>query len=108
MITLTDSYGGQSANTYVSLEDAESLIEERLDTDEWTGADDEKKKKALLQAARDIDSQNWEGQRYYHHQFLQFPRASDEYDIAEGVLNRAVSEDDSGVLSEHDEYQRQQ
>ena len=107
-LTLTDTYGGQFANTYISLVDAESYIAEKLSADDWTEASEEDQQKVLLQAAKDIDSQNWEGQKYFYYQYLQFPRASTEYDIAEGVLNRAVGVDNLNLISQHDEYQRQQ
>lgn len=69
-ITLTEN-----ENTFISLEDAESYLETRLNIANWTNATEEDKKKALIQATLKIDNAfPFVGFKQNNEQALQFPR----------------------------------
>lgn len=62
-------------NSYISLADAESYFEERLNASVWDNADDTTKKKALITATKHIDYYNFIGRKYQEDQELEFPRS---------------------------------
>jgi len=93
---LVDTPGAANANVYVTLAFADQYFADRLNTDAWTG--DDNKKKALIQATRDIDALTFTGYKYYTGndaegnplQALEFPRrynasSSVEY-LATGLI----------------------
>ena len=74
-ITLDDTWGGGSANVYITLADADALLTfQVLDAQPWTDAEVTPRNAALLTATRQIDSYNWAGGRYFYRQALLFPR----------------------------------
>lgn len=89
-LTLVATAGASTANTYVTLDDAEDIVLEYLShiTSGWSAATDDNKNIALVQATKDIDSLGFHGSKYYtewdesddDYQALQFPRAEDTTD----------------------------
>jgi hypothetical protein len=74
-VTLDPTPGVASANSYGSLAEAKSYFDSRLGGDAWNDVpDDDTRKKALIVAARDIDSEIYRGQRASSDQALQWPR----------------------------------
>lgn len=74
MITIDATVGGANSNSYVTLAEASAYFETRLYTTNWTNADDEDKKKALVQSTRRLDYEKFYGNRKTSTQALSFPR----------------------------------
>ncbi len=75
-ITIEESPGLATSNSYVSLADAETYIETRLHIADWTAATDENKKAGLVWATRLLDAQiEWLGYRIDDTQVLEWPRS---------------------------------
>jgi hypothetical protein len=79
-IVLDTTWGGVTANCYVTLAEASLYIGDatnpgyKVDPLTWSSATDARKTASLLAATRDIDSQQWIGDRYSITQALEFPR----------------------------------
>lgn len=80
MPTVTTTVGGASSNSYISVADADTYFDERLNATAWTGASTTDKQRALIQATRRIDQEDWEGVKVATSQALDWPRywATDE------------------------------
>src|SRR5262247_1853050 len=72
--TLDTTIGGANANTYVTLQAAEDYHDARLNSEAWTAASADDKTRALLMAAKKLDSENWLGSRATSTQRLAWPR----------------------------------
>ncbi len=82
-ITLNSYIGDNDANSYVTLDEASKYIRNRYKhTDLWDTLTDEGKKRLLIEAAKNIDSYNYIGDRYYDSQALEFPR--DDHEVVTG------------------------
>lgn len=109
MLTLIDTWGGSTSNTYISLEDADLLITmELLDSEPWASAAESQRRAALASATRNIDSYNWVGEKYFFQQLLQFPRTPQGADFFYGPYGRAESDAQTLSLMNQDEYLRKQ
>jgi len=75
-VVLDATVSGASANTYVTLAQADAYFDERLDSTDWTGATDNNKGKALVQAARRLDQIRWVSIKADADQKLQWPRSA--------------------------------
>ena len=77
MATLIDTAGATDANTYCSVADADTYLEEfRGHTSDWSSATDGDKGIALLWATILIDQKcNWKGQKVTDTQALRWPRS---------------------------------
>lgn len=73
-LSLVNTWGGASSNTYADLDEFETFTDELIDQTPYTGATTPQRAAALVQATRAIDSRNWRGQRYHWNQRLEFPR----------------------------------
>ncbi|KGB81925.1 hypothetical protein JT55_10205 [Rhodovulum sp. NI22] len=62
-------------NSYIDVTDATAYFADRLYVDDWTGATDSDKSKALLMARRTIDRQAFHGYRTDPDQLLAWPRS---------------------------------
>lgn len=71
---LDATVGGTSANSYISLANAELYFEERLNVTNWSSATDDNKGKALVMATRRIDQERFEGEKVASAQALKWPR----------------------------------
>lgn len=67
--------GGASANSYASMDEAETYLDSRLNIVAWFDAGPDDRKRALLMAAQRLDRENWLGNRATSTQRLAWPRA---------------------------------
>jgi len=67
---------GASANSYVTLADADTYFETVPDSSTWTSKTTDQKNRALISATRWIDSLNFYGDRCTETQALKWPRDS--------------------------------
>lgn len=99
-LTLTATAGSHTANTYVSLADAETIMLEYLShiTSGWTAATTANKNIALVQATRAIDNLRLSGDKYNEgydennalYQPLHFPTTEDVDDSGNLYIPEAV------------------
>ena len=61
MPTLIATPGAPDANSYVTVEEADSYFDERLNASAWAAASPEDKARALIQATRRLDQEEFEG-----------------------------------------------
>jgi len=76
-ITIHHTVGAANANSYLSLSDAQSLIDGLIEDDdvvEWASATTDQKNRALYTAAQRIDRERFLGARATDTQSLQWPR----------------------------------
>ncbi len=68
--------GTDSNNSYVTLAEANTYFDSRLNVTDWTGANDDTKNRALSSATRQIDYEEFYGDREFPDvpQSLKFPR----------------------------------
>lgn len=71
--------GGASANSYVTLVDADAYFETVPDSATWTDKTDDQKNRALISATRWIDALSFYGDRCSETQALKWPR--DNYKV---------------------------
>jgi hypothetical protein len=73
-------------NSYVTLNEADSYFEDRLDVASWQNAEDELKEQALVSAAYILDDMEWLGQVVKPEQALAFPRTNGVFlDSSRGI-----------------------
>jgi hypothetical protein len=63
-----------NTNSYVTIADADTYFETRIDSAEWDNADDETKEQALVTATQLIDERHWIGAAVSSSQALAWPR----------------------------------
>lgn len=73
-LTIVATAGGATANSFVTLAEAETYMEGRGNKSTWTAAADADKNIALVEATRDIDALNFVGSRADSSQALAWPR----------------------------------
>jgi hypothetical protein len=71
-ITVDATVGGAAANSFVTVAEADSYLEARLNSAAWTGT--EPKKQAVIEATRSLSALAWQGNRADDTQFLSWPR----------------------------------
>lgn len=64
-------------NSYISLADAEVIVDDFFSADGWRDGDDASKARALIEATRRIDRLAFRGSKASEAQDLQFPRKDD-------------------------------
>ena len=75
----------KGTNSYVTLEEAETYFEGRLDAAAWTSVDDSFKEQALITATSMLDYMNWAGVAVSQSQSLAFPRTGTYFDPRMGA-----------------------
>jgi hypothetical protein len=74
-VVITATVGSASANSFVTLAEAATYMEGRLNSDSWDDAVTDSQNRALVEATREISSQNgWVGNRVDDTQSLSWPR----------------------------------
>jgi hypothetical protein len=68
-----------NTNSYVTIADADTYFETRIDSSEWENADDETKEQALVTATQLIDERHWIGAAVSSSQALAWPRKNAIY-----------------------------
>ena len=94
-----------ATNTYVTLAQAETFFNERLNASDWTDAAEIDKARALIQATHNLERLAYIGRQYVSTQTLKWPRSdlyatraavivggSYEYDISGGSVPQAVKD----------------
>ncbi len=94
-----------ATNTYVTLAQAETFFNERLNASDWTDAVEIDKARALIQATHNLERLAYVGKQYVSTQTLKWPRSelyatrgavgtggSYEYDISGGTVPQAVKD----------------
>lgn len=81
---LVTTIGGAASNSYVTVAEATAYFDDRPRSSAWEDADSEDQIKALLQAARVLDTRvRWQGTRVSYEQSMAWPRHS----VADIVAN---------------------
>ena len=75
-VTVDATVGGAAANSYLSVADAGTLLNNRLGIDAWTAASTDDKGRALIMATMEIDSLPLSGFKMSSTQALMFPRTT--------------------------------
>jgi hypothetical protein len=78
--TIDATLGGASANSYVTLADANTYFETVPDSSDWTAKTDDQKNRALISATRWIDALSFYGDRCSETQALKWPRKNYKVD----------------------------
>lgn len=76
-MALDSTIGGASADSYISVADADTYHGNNLNVTDWTGASSSDKEKALKMATRLLDERiDWNGSKYTEAQALRWPRSN--------------------------------
>lgn len=101
-ITLVETPGSATANTYANLAEAEAFMATLSFAEAWT-ASDEAKKAALVNAARLMGTMGWKGTRTNQDQALAWPRCASSAPTMQTIaLTRGINVD---WLLDRDGYQ---
>lgn len=73
--TLVVTVGGASSNSYATRAEGDTYAGDRLQSTAWTGASNDEKDQALLQATRRIDQEDFAGWKVDEDQALSWPRS---------------------------------
>jgi hypothetical protein len=73
-LTIDATAGGSAANSFVTLAEAASYLEARLNTTTWDAADTDTQNRALVEATREVSNKEFIGQRSTDTQALSWPR----------------------------------
>lgn len=72
---IVTTIGAANANSYIDVASADAYFDDRLEASAWTGVGADYKTRALLQAAKRLNRENWQGDRAKNDQSLAWPRA---------------------------------
>lgn len=73
-VTIVATVGSASANSFVTLAEADTYIEGRLNASTWTSATTDNKNRSLVEATRDLSALSYKGDRVNATQALSWPR----------------------------------
>lgn len=73
-VTLVATAGSTSANSYISVADADAYFNNRLNSTNWESADPDDKSRALVMATDRIEQEKFQGRKVDSGQRLQWPR----------------------------------
>ena len=73
-VVIDATAGGASANSFVTLAEAQAYMDARLNGDTWTAASTDTQNRALVEATRDISNKDFGGRRVTVTQSLSWPR----------------------------------
>lgn len=76
----------KGTNSYVTVAEADTYFEDRLDVAAWTSANATQKAQALVTATSVLDSENWVGIAISDSQPLAFPRVGTYFDPRLGYI----------------------
>jgi hypothetical protein len=83
-----------NTNSYVSIADADTYFETRIDSANWVDAEDEIKEQALVTATALIDDNSWIGSAVSSSQALAWPRKNAIYNDDRLGLQVTIAEDE--------------
>ena len=81
--TINATIKSETANSYVTLTEANSYFETAPDSSTWTNKTDDQKNRSLIAATRWIDTFVFQGDRCDENQALKFPRTNYQVDRVE-------------------------
>ena len=81
--TINATIKSETANSYVTLAEANSYFETVPDSSTWTNKTDDQKNRALISSTREIDNLVFYGDRCDEDQALKFPRTNYQVDRVE-------------------------
>lgn len=73
-LVLNATPGDAAANAFVTLAEANTSMDARLNAAAWTAATDDTKNRGIVEATRELSSKNWIGGRVTTTQALAWPR----------------------------------
>lgn len=73
-VTITETVGSATANSYVTLVEATAALDARLNSALWTAATTDNQNRALVEAQAELQSLPWKGSRTDDVQALAWPR----------------------------------
>jgi hypothetical protein len=73
-VTIVATVGSASANSYVTLAEADTYMESRLNSTTWDDATTDNQNRALVEATRELTNRVWKGYRVDSTQALSWPR----------------------------------
>ncbi len=83
-----------NTNSYVTIADADTYFETRIDSAEWVTSSDEIKEQALVTATQLIDDNSWIGSAVSSSQALAWPRKNASYNDARLGLHISLAENE--------------
>ena len=95
-------------NSYITIIEADDLLEFEFDVTTWEDSTDISKEKALRLATRRVDSLFLQGYKYSVDQLLKFPRnitredLNDEVGVVPDIVKQAVAIESSYILNNED------
>jgi len=89
-ITLVETVGSDTANTWATLAEAEAYLEGRPNSTAWESADEEDQKAALVAAARRLSLERYRGLPVTATQALAFPRTGLYDDLGNEFASTAI------------------
>jgi hypothetical protein len=76
----------KGTNSYVTVEEAVTYFDDRLDVAAWTSASDDQKRQSLITATAILDDLEWTGVAVSDSQSLAFPRTGRYFDPRVGYI----------------------
>jgi len=73
-VTIVATAGSASANSFVTLAEANTYMEARLNSTLWDAATDDSKNRSLIEATRELGNLSWQGYTAADTQALAWPR----------------------------------
>ena len=73
-VSIDATVGGTSANSFVTLTEAQTYLDGRLNESSWESATTDNKNRALVEAARELSARSWRGMQTTDTQALAWPR----------------------------------
>lgn len=96
MPTITATAADASANSYVTVAEADAYLDARLNVSAYTGAATDDKERALIMATRRVDLERFEGEKSTDGQALKWPRLwatdDDGNEFSSGVIPQIVKD----------------
>jgi hypothetical protein len=91
-ISITATVGSPTANSFVTLAEATSYMEGRLNASTWDAAATDSQNRALVEATRELSARTWKGMRVTDTQALSWPRqwACDPDSPVQGYFSTTV------------------
>lgn len=75
-MALNAEVGSPTANSYVTLEEADAYFEDRMHSSDWDGLSDQEKSELLITGSKMLDWYvNWKGSKSTTEQSMQWPRS---------------------------------
>jgi len=93
-------------NSYITIDEADVILEHAFNTDAWIASSDTDKEKALRAATRNTDNLSLQGVKYSEDQLLEFPRnltriyLNDAVGVVPARVKEAVAIEGAKILTD--------